>query len=215
MIELQNIYKSYDYPVLKDMSITFNKEITGIMGHSGSGKTTLLKLIAGIEKSDDGVIKIENKIVTSNSNFVSPNLRNISFGFQSNALWPHLKVWQQIALASGGLDSKHKRIALDLTEELGLKDLANSAPSKISGGQAKRVSLARAFAAEKSVILLDEPLVHLDLEAQEFLTEWIIKRVAKHNITLLVSSHDEKALDKLCHKKYTLSEGRLHKSEAI
>ncbi len=85
------------------------------------------------------------KTVTSKSYFVSPNLRNISFGFQSNALWPHLKVWQQIALASGGVDSKHKRIALALIEELGLENLAYSFPHKISGGQAKTCVISKSI----------------------------------------------------------------------
>jgi multiple sugar transport system ATP-binding protein len=162
-IRVENITKRYPGTLaLDDVSLTVHdREFMVLLGPSGCGKTTLLRLIAGFEMPDEGLISIDGRDMTD----VAPGRRGIAMVFQSYALFPHLRVRDNIAF---GLRMHHvsrteiQRRVAGAAELMQITRLLDRYPSQLSGGQRQRVAVARALVVEPSVILMDEPLSNLD-----------------------------------------------------
>ena len=162
-IRVEHVTKRYPgTTALDDVSLTIDdREFMVLLGPSGCGKTTLLRMIAGFESQDEGVVLIDGRDVTD----VPPGKRGIAMVFQSYALFPHLKVADNIAF---GL-RMHRVPAADVKRRLSsaaelmqIESLLGRFPSQLSGGQRQRVAVARALVMEPAVILMDEPLSNLD-----------------------------------------------------
>ncbi len=168
-------------------------EILTLLGSSGSGKSTLLRLIAGIDRPDQGTIKIDDQVLTGANTFVLPEHRKVGVVFQNYSLFPHLTVKENILF---GLQDRKSSTADDRYAELekifGLQDLSRRFPHQISGGQQQRVAVARAMAPQPSILLFDEPFSNLD----EYLRENVrrdIRQILKENqLTAVFVSHDKK-----------------------
>lgn len=179
MKRIENL--SFSYGENKIFS-SFNAEFedTGlyiITGSSGIGKSTLLRIIAGLEKDFTGAVYgFENNI--------------ISVAFQNTRLLPWLSARENVAAVLSGSRRERLKKADEWLERLGLSDYKNKRPDNLSGGQQQRASLARALAAESTVILLDEPTTGLDTELSENVME-IIKKEAQNKLVVCVT-HGEK-----------------------
>ena len=169
-----------------------------LVGDSGSGKTTLLRCIAGLERPDEGEITLRGATMFSSRNgvFVNPQERGIGMVFQSYAIWPHLTVYENIALPlrEGRMrlpKSEVRGRVSDALEIVGLAGLADRPAPNLSGGQQQRVALARAIAVSSSLLLMDEPMSNLDARLREEVRAQI-KSVASHfNTTVLYVTHDQ------------------------
>jgi len=132
-----------------------------LLGPSGCGKTSLLRMIAGHEEISEGDVILDNKNISN----IPPAQRSTSMMFQNYALFPHLKVIDNVAFAlkiSGlGKAERHER-AMEMIESVQLKNMADRFPNQLSGGQQQRVALARALITKPKLLLLDEPLSALD-----------------------------------------------------
>jgi ABC-type Fe3+/spermidine/putrescine transport system ATPase subunit len=139
-----------------------------LVGPSGSGKTTLLRALAGLQSIVSGQVMLEGRLATNRRIAVEPHLRRIGMIFQAPSLWPHLTAEANVALA---LPEKNRRERLAEArrwlDRLHVADLARRRPGEMSGGQAQRVALARALAGRPRILLLDEPIAHLDLHLRE------------------------------------------------
>ncbi len=163
--ELKNVHMSYDKLILKDLSINLEGHRSiAVIGASGCGKSTLLRLIAGIEFPESGSIIV-------NGYEVSPETRaeyqkHIGYVFQKHNLFPHLTLEQNITLilekTRGYSAADAKEQADRLLNILHLSDQKDKLPKNVSGGQAQRASIARAFSTDPDIILLDEPTASLD-----------------------------------------------------
>ncbi|WP_086562735.1 ABC transporter ATP-binding protein [Streptomyces africanus] len=170
-------------------------ELLGLLGPSGCGKSTTLRMIAGLESVTGGDILVGGASVVERP----AQQRNIGVAFENYALYPPLSVAENLAFglkarrkaARGDVDRKVKEIA----ERVGLTDLLDARPAGLSSGQKQRVSLARALIREPDVLLLDEPLSHLDA-AQRDTTRRELKRIQKDlgHTTILVTHDQEEAL---------------------
>ncbi|CAM5745914.1 putative ABC transporter ATP-binding protein y4oS [Streptomyces afghaniensis 772] len=170
-------------------------ELLGLLGPSGCGKSTTLRMIAGLESVTGGDILVGGASVVERP----AQQRNIGVAFENYALYPPLSVAENLAFglkargrkARGDVDRKVKEIA----ERVGLTDLLGARPAGLSSGQKQRVSLARALIREPDVLLLDEPLSHLDA-AQRDTTRRELKRIQKDlgHTTILVTHDQEEAL---------------------
>ena len=163
-----------------------------LLGPSGSGKTTLLRLIAGLEKPDEGTISMSGRIVSSQDVFVPPSDRRIGIVFQSAALWPHKTVEGNILFAIEALPEveQQQRLAY-LLNRMGITDLRDRYPDQISGGEARRVALARALASRPETLLFDEPLTNLDRPLRDDLLLLISESARADGSSMIYVTHDE------------------------
>lgn len=192
MIRLTNLTKHYETVLALDnisLEIASGDRVV-IQGPSGSGKSTLLRLISGLETPTHGEIYIGENCVSSPTGVTPPHTRGIGFVFQRSALWPHMTVKQNILFAMNNISkpqiSKHLNQLLDQME---LKKLAYRYPNQLSGGEARRVALARALSAEPNILLMDEPLTSLNPDLKEHLLAIICDYVHTKGITLLYVTH--------------------------
>lgn len=199
-LNINNLSKSWQgKSIIDHFSMRVEKgSLTAIVGKSGCGKTTLLRMIAGVEKPDCGEIWIDNVEVT---NSVSPNQRNIAMVFQEATLWNYMTVLENITY---GMKKKDLKVVQHIAEALEIDSLLGRYPDCISGGQAKRVALARAFAAGKELLLLDEPLSNIDQGTKASVLDFILREYYGKK-TILYVTHDESELEVLgCEKRYYL-----------
>jgi multiple sugar transport system ATP-binding protein len=168
-IVIRNLTKRFGRTdVLKGVDLTIRHDhFVALLGPSGCGKTTLLRCIAGLETPDSGEILVGGRAVFSSHEGIDvpPGQRGLGMVFQSYALWPHMRVRDNVGF---GLElmGQPKRLRQERVEkvlaDVGLKDLGERFPSELSGGQQQRVALARLLATKPSVFLMDEPLSNLD-----------------------------------------------------
>jgi iron(III) transport system ATP-binding protein len=166
-----------------------------LLGPSGCGKTTTLRSIAGLEKPTAGEIEVAGRAVYSSSRriFVAPNKRNFGMVFQSYAIWPHMNVFQNVAfplevrkLGKREIETKVMRVLTAVQ----LDHLVDRDATKLSGGQQQRLALARALVMEPQLLLLDEPLISLDVRYQEAVIDLVRRAARERNITVLFSAHE-------------------------
>lgn len=172
MIELKNINKKYDHTIFKDFNLTIQDDrITCILGESGVGKTTLLKMIAGL---------------TDYSGTIT-GIKKIAYIFQEDRLIPSLTVYQNLKLVCPNASDEKIDEMLD---KLKILDKKNTYPLKLSGGESKRVSIARAFLYDGEIILMDEAFSSLDLSLKLNLIDFFIGLWKQKPKTVLFVTHD-------------------------
>ncbi|MGA0058767.1 MAG: ABC transporter ATP-binding protein, partial [Planctomycetota bacterium] len=161
---------------------------TALVGPSGCGKSTLLRLLAGLERPTSGTISIGGRVVADGPHErVSPAERKIGFVFQDGALWPHLDAVGHLRFVQPRLGDAE---AVALLDRVGLADRARHRPAALSGGEAQRLSLARALAHEPEILLLDEPLGAVDVHLRDELALLVADVARDRKLTLVVVTHD-------------------------
>ena len=174
--------------VFKDLNLNFNSGILNLVsGPSGSGKTTLLNLIAGLEKPSSGLIMLDDDVQSSNDKFIEPENRNIGFIFQDFALFPHLKVKQNIEFSG----NRNEELLNRLINELSIANHLSKYPHELSGGQQQRVSIARALFSEPKVLLIDEPISNQDKNNKTEIIRIISEFIKEEEIVCILVSHEE------------------------
>jgi len=165
-------------------------EFVALLGPSGSGKTTILRMIAGLERPTTGEIYIDERRVTSES----PRDRDVAMVFQNYALYPHMTVYDNIALplrARGSPEPWIRERVLETAELLQITKILEKKPGKVSGGEQQRVAVARAVVRNPKVFLFDEPLSNLDAKLR-VLARGFLKRLQKElKVTTLYVTHDQ------------------------
>lgn len=185
-------YPSKKEQTLREISLDLPYGMIGcIMGASGSGKTTLLKAIAGFENINNGVITLNDKVISTATLQTSIEKRKIGFVFQHNSLFPHLSVKENIEFGPKFGNPSKKALPVDeLISMLELENIRNHLPSAISGGQQQRTALARAIVNGPDLLLMDEPFASLDKNLRENILTEIRSLLQEKEITTLVVTHD-------------------------
>ncbi|MGQ9645666.1 MAG: ABC transporter ATP-binding protein [Thermodesulfobacteriota bacterium] len=194
-IKIENLLKKFGNMVaVNRVSLEVKKgEILTLLGPSGCGKTTTLRCIAGLEKPDEGDVIIDGQSMFAQG-FVPPSKREIGMVFQNYAVWPHMRVFDNVAygLKIRKLPKKAiKNKVMETLESLGLTGLEGRFPGQLSGGQQQRVALARALVGNPKVLLLDEPLSNLDAKLREKMRFEIKSLVRRMGITSVYVTHDQ------------------------
>jgi ABC-type Fe3+/spermidine/putrescine transport system ATPase subunit len=165
-------------------------EFVSLLGPSGCGKTTTLRLIAGFEQPDEGGIRIADRDVEG----LPPYRRNVNTVFQSYALFPHLRVLDNVAygLRNRRLPKEERRQrAREMIDLVRLEGIEQRKPAELSGGQQQRVALARALVMDPQVLLLDEPLGALDLSVRKQLQIELKRIQSEVGVTFVYVTHDQ------------------------
>ncbi|MBI1852573.1 MAG: ABC transporter ATP-binding protein [Planctomycetes bacterium] len=169
-------------------------EILVVLGPSGCGKTTLLRCLAGLERPDAGEVRIDGDVVNGAKTFVAPEKRGVGMVFQSLALWPHLRVAEQVTFVLEGRGLSRGEIETRVRDGLasvGLAERARAYPHELSGGERQRIALVRALATHPRLLLLDEPLSDLDPGLREEIRDETAARVRRLGLTAVYVTHDQ------------------------
>lgn len=218
MITINHLHKSYGTKnqrlhVLKDVSFTLQEgSLACLLGPSGSGKSTLLNILGGIETVDEGEIIVNGARLShmNKKELERYRRKQLGFVFQFYNLVENLTVRENI-LTSAYLSDDPLDVDA-LAEELGIADQLHKFPSEISGGQAQRVSIARAMAKKPSLFICDEPTGALDYESAKAVLHLIEDLNKKHKTTILMATHNE-AIASMCHVILRLHDGSLKSYE--
>jgi ABC-type lipoprotein export system ATPase subunit len=221
-ITLNGISKTYfvdgqRIDAVKGVSLHIEQgEFLSIVGHSGSGKTTLLSLIGGITEPTDGDLLIDDtNLFSLDSDRLSEyRCSRIGFMFQFASLLPILTVKENLLLprvfnaAAGNGSGAMTKKASDLLHMVGLSDKIDAYPSQLSGGQQRRVAIARAFMNDPSIILADEPTGDLDEETEKEMMDFFTIMNQKRKITFLMVTHNSD-LAKQTQRRFRMHQGVL------
>jgi multiple sugar transport system ATP-binding protein len=227
-LTIDGVSKSFGQTkVLEDFSLSVRPgEFVSLVGASGCGKSTLLRIIAGLEMQDTGDVSIAGRPVSH----LSPSARNVAMVFQNYALYPHMSVFNNIALPLTmrqlslverlpllrQLSPRRPKIAGRIASKVGavasqlhIGHLLDRKPGQLSGGQRQRVALARALVREPSLFLMDEPLSNLDAQLRVQMRDEIADLHARLGTAFVYVTHDQVEAMTLSHRVALLEAGRI------
>ncbi|MGZ5332850.1 MAG: sulfate/molybdate ABC transporter ATP-binding protein [Solirubrobacterales bacterium] len=214
-IAVENVKKNFgDFAALSDVSIDVpSGGLTALLGPSGSGKSTLLRVIAGLERPDQGTVVIDGEDTTK----VRVQDRNVGFVFQHYAAFKHMTVFDNVAFGLK-IRSKGKPAITERVDSLlglvHLQGFAHRYPSQLSGGQRQRMALARALAVEPKVLLLDEPFGALDAQVRVELRTWLRRLHDEVHVTTIFVTHDQEEAMDVAEQIVVMNDGRIEQSGA-
>ncbi len=198
-------------PVVRQVSFALDPGKIGcLLGPSGCGKTTLLRAIAGFEMLESGEVRMRGQVVSHAGWALPPEKRQVGMVFQDFALFPHLRVGDNIAFGLRHLSERARRERMqDLLRLVGLPERENDYPHQLSGGQQQRVALARAMAPRPELLLMDEPFSSMDAELREQLAREVRDILREEEITALLVTHDQYEAFAMADEIGVLDAGRL------
>jgi sulfate/thiosulfate transport system ATP-binding protein len=210
VIEARGIVKRFgDFTALDGVSVDVPAgSLTALLGPSGSGKSTLLRVIAGLERADEGVVCLEGHDVTN----IPPQARGVGFVFQHYAAFKHMTVYENVAF---GLKIRRrpraevKKRVSELLELVQLARLGDRYPAQLSGGQRQRMGLARALAVDPKVLLLDEPFGALDARVRKELRAWLRRLHDETHTTTVIVTHDQEEAMDVADRVVVMNGGRI------
>ena len=182
-------------------------EVLAVLGPNGAGKSTALHVIAGLVRPDDGVVRVGDRVLTDTATgtHVATHDRQVGLLMQDALLFPHLSVVGNVAFSP----RSSRADAARWLDEVEASDLADRMPRQLSGGQAQRIALARALAAEPDVLLLDEPLAGLDVGAAAAMRKLLGRVLARDGRSAVLITHDLVDVLTLADTVLVLEEGRV------
>lgn len=220
MIETVNLHRGYrigrkSIEILHGIDLTIRRgEKVFLCGPSGAGKTTLLYTLAGLERPEQGTVKIENVDLYGLGSKQQARFRNEKIGyiFQNYHLLPELTALENVALP-GAIAGKDRyaeaKVAL---ERVGLADRAQHLPAELSGGEQQRVAIARAIVNQPKILFADEPTGNLDSHNSAEIISILLELASEHDVTLVVVTHDQN-LAKVGDRILIIQDGSIHAQE--
>ncbi|WP_232701662.1 ABC transporter ATP-binding protein [Halobacterium wangiae] len=198
MLDLTGLTKTYGDFDFGPVDLSVGAEVLSVLGPSGSGKTTLLSTIAGIVAPDAGDISLDGRSLVGRP----LEARRVGLVFQDGALFPHMTARENVAYAATSPD----RVA-DLAATLEIDNVLDRRPSALSGGERRRVALARTLAADPDLLLLDEPLSSLDTPIRRRLRDELHDLFGSLEIPTIYVTHDQRAATVLGDRIAVLRDG--------
>lgn len=221
MIEIKNLYKTYNYgkpnafEALKDVSLTINDgEMVAIIGKSGAGKSTLMHILGCIDDFEKGQYIFNGKDISKVNEKKSAAIRNSEIGIvlQEFALMEQYTVLENVIMPlfftpkSGRRSEKEKR-ALEILKRLEMDEYAHKKVNKLSGGQKQRVAIAREMINNPSVLLADEPTGALDVKTTDEIMK-VFRNLNKNGTTVIIITHDMEVAG-MCDRIIEISDGKI------
>jgi len=205
-IEIKKELKEFDL----NASLGFGKELAVLTGPNGSGKSTLLRCIAGIERPEHGLVKINERVIFNGEIDTPPDKRRIGYVCQEGALFPWLSVKKNILFGLTKEESADKKIWLEhLYSELELRHLLRRSPDALSGGERQRVALARSLAPRPELLLLDEPFSAVDAAFRPVLRQFIKELQKDWKVPILMVTHDHAEAYVMADRLFEIVDGKI------
>jgi sulfate transport system ATP-binding protein len=209
-IDIDHVSKRFGaFEAIHDVSLEVPEgSLTALLGPSGSGKSTLLRIIAGLERPDDGSVGIDGEDVTPKR----PQDRAIGFVFQHYAPFAHMSVYENVAFGLRIRKRPKPEIQSRVDELLtlvGLTKWGGQRPHQLSGGQRQRMALARALAVQPRVLLLDEPFGALDATVRAELRQWLRRLHDEQGVTTVLVTHDQEEAMEVADRIAVMNEGAI------
>ncbi|MDY6765690.1 MAG: ABC transporter ATP-binding protein [Halobacteria archaeon] len=201
MLEIKDVHKSYVSFELGPLDLNVGDEVLSVLGPSGCGKTTLLSVIAGIIQPDGGTITLNGK----NLNGLPPEDRGTVLVFQDGALFPHMTARENIEYAADSME-----VVKNLSETLEISGILDQKADTLSGGEGKRVALARSIAADPDALLLDEPLANLDTPIKRRLRSEMRDLLSSLDIPVIYVTHDQHDATVIGDRIAIMNDGEVH-----
>jgi len=220
VITIKGLYKSFgELEVLKGIDLEiFRGENVAVLGKSGSGKSVLIKIIAGLLKPDKGEVTVLGKQLNQLHGKALDELRlHLGFSFQSSALYDSMSVYQNLAFPlTMNIKNLSRKEVDDAVEEaldaVGLLDKIKELPAELSGGQRKRLGIARTLIMKPEIILYDEPTSGLDPITCEEINELINDVQQRYKTSAVIITHDLTCAKNTCNRLAMLIDGVFHKT---
>ena len=210
-VTLKNVHKRYGKVVaVRGISMDIKDgEFIAFLGPSGCGKSSTMRMIAGLEEITEGDILFDQQSIIDKK----PSQRNVAMAFETYALYPTLTVYENLAFPLRAIKVNEKEIdqrVKEVAEIVGITELFDRKPGKLSSGQSQAVGLARALIRKPNVFLLDEPISHLDT-SQRFYMRMYIKRLHLDlGHTMILVTHDQEDAMALADRVAVMCDGLLH-----
>jgi glutamate transport system ATP-binding protein len=214
MIEIRSVQKYFgELHVLKDVDLTVPRgQVVVALGPSGSGKSTLCRTVNGLEPIDSGEIRIDGRLLPTESRALAALRADVGMVFQSFNLFPHKSIIDNLTLAPvkvrGRSPEQARRRGLELLDRVGISAQAEKLPAQLSGGQQQRVAIARALAMDPKVMLFDEPTSALDPEMVTEVLDVMVD-LAEEGMTMVVVTHEMGFARKAADRILFLDDGRI------
>ncbi len=220
MIHIRSLSKAFQsggrpLQVLEGLALDLEEGgMLAVTGESGSGKSTFLHLLGGMEKPDQGQIRVGGQDIAQMSGKALAAYRNrmIGFVFQFHHLLPEFSAVENVMfplLMRGEAFAQARKEAMQRLEEAGLADRATHRPGQMSGGEQQRVAVARALVGQPRLLLADEPTGDLDERTSEAIHQLLVRVHHEHALTSVIVTHNPR-LAGLCRRQLCMREGRLH-----
>ena len=213
-LSLENITHAFDGKIAVDnVSLRVDQgEVVCLVGPSGCGKSTTLRIAAGLEEVQQGRVAISDRVVGGEGHHVPPELRGVGLVFQDYALFPHLRVLENVAfgLADDRRPGRERReMAREMLDQVGLGHLAEAFPHTLSGGEQQRVALARALAPKPGLMLMDEPFSGLDIGLRDQIRDDTLSLLKELDTATLLVTHDPEEAMRMADRIALMRDGRL------
>ncbi|QJP17358.1 ABC transporter ATP-binding protein [Starkeya sp. ORNL1] len=215
-VEIEHLSMRYGAnPVVDDLTASFSANaISVLLGPSGCGKTTTLRCIAGLEEPSMGTIRIGDSPVFSRDRQIHlpPEKRDLGMVFQSYAIWPHMTVFENVALPlrARGIDAAETRKRVEETLAMvGLASVRDRSATQLSGGQQQRVAIARCIVSRPKLMLLDEPLSNLDAKLRTEMRQELKEMQRRTGLTMLFVTHDQEEAMSLADTIFLFRNGKI------
>ncbi len=191
-LEVRNVTRRFDGRAVVDgVSLqVMPGQVTCLLGPSGCGKTTTLRVIAGVDRQDEGAVLVDGRVISDPGINIPPEARSIGMMFQDIALFPHLSVGQNVGFGLKGSKSAHRDRVSELLERVNLSNLSNAYPHELSGGEQQRVALVRALAPRPRIMLMDEPFSGLDERLKDDIRDATLAVLKDEGTAVLLVTHE-------------------------
>ncbi len=210
-LEARELVRRYDGRTVVDhVSLKVQPgQVTCLLGPSGCGKSTTLRMIAGVEMQDEGTIFVDGELICDTVYRVPPERRHIGLMFQDFALFPHLRVGENVAFGlAGDASAKASRVG-ELLERVGLSGYDQNFPHELSGGEQQRVALARALAPRPRIMLMDEPFSGLDNRLRDGIRDETLEILREEDTGVLLVTHEPEEAMRMADDIALMRDGRI------
>ncbi|HSA61229.1 MAG TPA: ABC transporter ATP-binding protein [Nitrospiraceae bacterium] len=218
ILELRSVSCAYDpnRPAVRDISFSAREgEILCLLGPSGCGKTTILRAVAGFEPVRSGEIFLSGRLVSSSAATIPTEERRVGMVFQEYALFPHLRVAENIAFGLRNLSRAERRCQVqEMLRLTGLEGFERRYPHELSGGQQQRVALSRALVQNPVVLLLDEPFSNLDPDMASRMRQELHALLRRMKTTTILVTHDHDEAFAMADRIAVLNQGVLEQMDS-